>query len=254
MIVLRSLIFNTLFYLNLIILMILGLPAILIGRNAVFSMARLWARSSLWLLEKICGLKAEIRGIEKIPAGAILVTPKHQSFWETFALCLYFDDFSYILKRELRWIPLFGWYLYGGDQIAINRGSGRAALAEATAAARKVFAEGRQIIIFPEGTRRPPGAPPAYKYGATHIYGASDVACLPVALNAGLFWPRRKFIRRPGTIVVEFLDPIPPGLDKAEFARLMEERIETASNRLLQEAVSEDPTLEAALYQSPKPA
>lgn len=241
MIIARSALFNVLFYGNLIVLMIAGLPTLLFGRRAVLSLARTWSRSSLWLLRVVCGTKAEIRGLENIPKGACLVAPKHQSFWETFALTLYFDDFSYVLKRELTWIPFFGWYLLRAEQIAVDRASARIALRQLAAKAAALFAEGRQLFIFPEGTRRAPGAPPAYKAGVAYIYEKTGAPCLPVALNAGLFWPRRRFVRFPGTILVEFLPVIAPGMEREAFLEELERRIESATNRLTVEAAGQKP-------------
>ncbi len=160
----------------------------------------------------------------KIPSGPLLVAAKHQSLWETFALITLFRDPAYIMKRELMWIPFFGWYTWKAGMITVNRGRGSQALAAMNASARTELARGRQIIIFPEGTRRAPGAEPRYKYGVAHLYADMNVACLPVALNSGLFWPRRSFRRYPGTIRVEILDPIPPGLGKDAFF----ERMQTA--------------------------
>ena len=245
MIFLRSILFNVAFYISLIGLMILGLPMTFQGRHAALEMARRWGRSSLWLLDKICNLKVEFRGLDNIPKGALIIAPKHQSILETFALTLAFDDFTYIVKRELTWIPLFGWYLSATQQLAIDRSKGGSALAQAAARAREILPQGRQIFIFPEGTRRAPGAAPRYKYGVTHLYAETGAVCLPVALNAGLFWPRRSFIRRPGVIVIEFLPPIAPGLDKTAFASLLQERIETATNQLIAEALARDPSLRA---------
>lgn len=237
MLVLRSLLFNTLFYINMVALMLLGMPTMILGRKAIFALARLWARSSLRLLAVICGTHAEFRGTDNIPKGALLIAPKHQSMWETFALLLYVEDFSYVLKRELTWIPFFGWYLRRGEQVAIDRSSGRAALRQVTDAAKKLFAQNRQLFIFPEGTRRPPGAPPEYKFGVAHVYAEAGVPCLPVALNSGMFWPRRKFLRYPGTIVVEFLPAIPPGMSRQDFLTRLADDIETATRRLETEAM-----------------
>ena len=156
MITIRSLIFNALFYLNLVVLMIIGLPTMLFGRHGVFALARLWGAVSVWLLETICGLRLEYRGIENIPPGAVLIAAKHQSFLETFALLKYAPDFAIILKRQLTRVPLFGLYLIVSQQIAIDRGRGRQALQQIAAAAKPVFAAGRQVFIYPEGTRRPP--------------------------------------------------------------------------------------------------
>src|SRR5277367_2721326 len=198
----RSLLFNALFYLNLMVLMVVGLPTMLFGRRAVFALARLWGAISVWLLETICGLQLEYRGVENIPPGAILIAAKHQSFLETFALLKYAPDFAIILKRQLTYVPLFGLYLIVSQQIAIDRGRGRLALQQIAAAA------GRQVFIYPEGTRRLPGAPPMYKQGVAALYAASEVPCLPVAVNTGLFWRRRGFLRRPGVAAIEYLPVI----------------------------------------------
>jgi 1-acyl-sn-glycerol-3-phosphate acyltransferase len=250
MLILRSALFNLLFYLVLIGLMLAGLPTLLLGRHAIFWLGRLWSRTSLWLLDEICGMRVEFRGVENIPAGGIIVAAKHQSVWETFALLAFFPDFAFILKRELKLIPVFGWYLARADQIAINRSDGRTALGQATEGARTLLREGRQVLIFPEGTRRPVGATPAYKFGVAHIYAECGAPCLPVALNAGLFWPRRSFLRRPGTVLVEFLAPIAPGLGKEEFLAELQARLETATNRLVAESMARDPRL----CQAVKPA
>jgi len=235
MLILRSLLFNVAFYVNLVLWLILLIPAFLVPRRTFMRAAQLWARSSLWLLRVIAGTKVEVRGREKIPAGGMLVAAKHQSVWETFALVTLFDDPAFILKRELMWIPFFGWYAWKGGSIPVNRRAGSQALIQMTERAREEAAHGRQIVIFPEGTRRPPGAPPAYKYGVAHLYQNLGVPCLPVALNSGLYWPRRRFIRRPGTIRVEILDPILPGLPRDTFFKTMQDGIETASDRLLVE-------------------
>ena len=250
MIVLRSAVFNILFYFNLIFLMILGLPCIFLGRRAVFGLARTWARTSLWLLKHVCNTDAEFRGTENIPHGGYLIAPKHQSIWETFALCLYFPDFSFILKRELTWIPVFGWYLWAAEQIAINRSSGSAALSEAVQRSRDILSKGRQVFIFPEGTRRPAGAQPAYKFGVAQIYSQTNAACIPVALNSGLFWPRRSFLRRPGKVLVEFLEPIPAGLERTVFFNLLQSRMEEATNRLIQESIKAYPELAQTISKS----
>ena len=145
------------------------------------------------------------------------------------------------MKRELFWIPFHGWFSYKFQMIPVDRDKGPTALRRMLREAKKRIEDGREIIIFPEGTRRAPGAPPDYKTGIVLLYDALGVPCLPVALNSGLFWPRRSVIRRPGTIVVEILDPIPPSLPKAEFLRRLETAIEGASNRLLVEGGAPEP-------------
>jgi 1-acyl-sn-glycerol-3-phosphate acyltransferase len=240
---LRSFAFNILFYATLIVLMILGLPSVLMGRRAVFFMGRLWGACSLWLLKHICGLTIEFRGLENIPKGGYIIAAKHQSFLETFSLLKHAPDFAYILKHELMYIPFFGWYLWGAEQIGIDRARGKNALSVLNERATAVLRAGRQIFIFPEGTRRPPAAPPQYKYGVAYLYADSGAPCLPVALNTGLYWGRRGFQRRPGVAIIEYLPPIAPGLDRETFLSKLQEAIEAACARLNAEAVARDSSL-----------
>jgi 1-acyl-sn-glycerol-3-phosphate acyltransferase len=234
-VILRSVLFNLLFYLNLVVYLAAALPTLLLPCRYVLAVARSWARTNLWLLRVICGIKAEFRGLEKIPPGGLIVASKHQSIWETFALVPYLDDPTFILKRELMWIPLFGWCLWKAQMIPVDRGARGPALAAMTERAKAEVRRNRQIIIFPEGTRRPPGAEPRYKFGVAHLYAETGVPCVPVALNSGLFWPRRSFRRFPGTVVVQVCDPIAPGLDKSDFIARLQEVIEAASAKLVEE-------------------
>ncbi|MFJ5368206.1 lysophospholipid acyltransferase family protein [Bosea sp. CER48] len=241
MLVLRSLAFNTVFYANLILWLIFAVfPALFLPRRILLAVAIGWSRSSLWLLRVIAGTRCEITGVENIPQGGLMVAAKHQSFVETFALVTVFRNPVFILKRELTWIPFFGWALNRLRMIPVNRGARARALSDVTRRAKVELGQnGRQLLIFPEGTRRAPGAPPAYKFGAAHLYAELGVPCMPVALNTGLYWPRRKFLRRPGTIRIEILPPIKPGLDKMAFQHELQERVETASDRLLAQGRAE---------------
>jgi len=205
------------------------------------------AHFELFLLRHIVGLKLEVRGHDKLPRTACLVASKHQSAWETFALIPLFRDPALLMKRELFWIPFHGWFSKKFEMIPVDRDKGPAALRAMLRETKKRVAQGREIIIFPEGTRRPPGTPPDYKTGVVLLYEVLGIPCVPVALNSGLFWPRRSLLRRPGTIVVEFLDPIPPGLPKSEFLSRLIESIETASNRLLAEVKAKEPASSAAV-------
>jgi 1-acyl-sn-glycerol-3-phosphate acyltransferase len=236
MIVLRSLLFNVAFYLNTIVMLIAALPTFLMPRNAILRVAQAWARVSLVLLRVIVGTKVEYRGLHRIPAGGLLVASKHQSFADIHALLPRLSDPTFILKRELTWIPIWGWFTIKAGMIPVDRSRGSSALADMNKRARDEVARGRQILIYPEGTRRAPGAEPSYRQGVAHLYRSLGVPCLPVALNSGLFWPRRRFVLRPGTIIVEFLDPIPPGLDRDGFMADLEGRIEAASTRLIEES------------------
>ncbi len=236
MILLRSALFNLAYYVNIILWMVAALPTLLMPRQVFMAVARAWARSSLWLLKIIAGTRFELRGQANMPEGGCIIVGKHQSLWETFALFVVVKDPCFILKRELAWIPLFGWYVWKSDMVPIDRSAGQATMAKMNEAAKQAIADGRQILIFAEGTRRAPGAPPAYKQGFSHLYAATGATLVPLALNSGVFWPRRQFIRRPGTVVVEILPPIPPGLPRGEVQARVQDEIEAASNRLLVEA------------------
>ena len=236
MIVLRSIIFNIIFYVNLTLFLILGSWLFLCPRMWAIRALQVWARSSLWLLKLICNIDIEVRGRENILAVPCLVAGKHQSFWETFAVLPSFDDPCMVLKRELTFIPLFGWFALKFKMIAVERSAGSAALRKLVARGKEEIARGRAIIIMPEGTRRGVDDPPDYKPGAAALYNALGVPCVPFGLNSGLFWPRRKFLRNPGTIVIEFLPAIPVGLPRKEFQKRLETAIETSSTRLITEA------------------
>ena len=239
----RSLVFNALFYVNITARMIVALPTMALPYRFLLGVLRAYARSSLWLLRIVCGITVEWRGREKLPSGAYIVACKHQSVWETFALFMLLPDPTFVLKRELMWIPLFGWLATKAHMIPIDRGSRTRALARMTAAARAEIARSRQIVIFPEGTRRPPGAESRYLPGVAHLYTEIGLPCVPVALNSGLFWPRRSLRRYPGTVLVEVLDPIASGLDKRTFLARLQNVLEEATARLVEEAKSKSQAL-----------
>jgi 1-acyl-sn-glycerol-3-phosphate acyltransferase len=234
LIFLRSLVFNVLFYAVLVVLAIVALPTFLMPFRALLTVAGWWASATLFLMRVICNIKVEFRGVDRIPAGPLVVVSKHQSFWETFGLLQFFDHPIFILKRQLVYIPVFGQFLVKIGMIAINRSAGVKALLDMTRRARSAVRGGCQLVIFPEGTRRAAGAPADYKTGFAQIYAACGVQCLPVALNSGLFWPRRTFMRYPGTMVVEFLDPLPSGLPKDEFISRARGAIEEATGRIIE--------------------
>lgn len=235
-IVLRSLAFNALFYLVLLAYFFVALPTLLMPRWGILRLAQHWARTNLALLRAVCGIAVDWRGLDKIPRGAVLVAAKHQSTWETFALLTVLTEPTFILKRELLWLPFYGWFARHAGMIPVDRGGGKPALVAMTARARAALVEGRQIVVFPEGTRRPPGAEPQYKFGVAHLYAEGVAPCVPIALNSGLFWPRRRFLRYPGTITVEVLDPIAPGMPMEAFLARLQRDIEGATARLVAEA------------------
>jgi len=235
LILVRSIVFNVLFYLNTLVYLVIALPTFFMPYRAILAVAKSWGRTNLVLL-RVAGIDCEIRGREKIPQGPLIVAAKHQSAWETFALISLFDNPLFIVKRELQWIPIFGWLMIKGRMVPIDRSAGSQALSTMTERARVELSAGRQLIIFPEGTRRPAGAEPRFKFGVAHLYASTGVPCVPIALNSGLFWPRRSIRRLPGTVLVEILDPIPPGLDKDIFFKRLQHDIETATARLIAEA------------------
>ncbi|MFN4140583.1 lysophospholipid acyltransferase family protein [Aestuariivirga sp.] len=235
MIYIRSVLFNLVFYLNLVLFLVLGSGFYFTPRKWSVRALQLWARTSLFWLRVIAGVRMEVRGHENIPPGACLVAGKHQSFWETFAILPLLDDPAMVLKKELTWIPFFGWFIYKFRMIPVERSAGTQALRAMVTAAAEAIASGRQVVIMPEGTRRAPGDPPDYKPGAAALYGQLGVPCVPFGLNSGLFWPRRQFLRRPGTIVISFLEPIPPGLPRKVFQARLEQAIERETASLLAE-------------------
>jgi 1-acyl-sn-glycerol-3-phosphate acyltransferase len=235
---LRSLAFNLYFYLFTASWLIIMLPTAWGSKTEVMALVKRWARINRWAMTAIAGIEVEIRGREYIPTSGAIIASKHQSTFETVALLDLFADPTFVLKQELLAIPLFGRYARRGEQIAVDRSAGRAALLKMTRQARAEAAKGRQIIIYPEGTRRPAGAPPDYKHGLVHLYRALAVPMVPVALNAGLFWGRHRFLRHPGRLIVEFLPPIPPGLDPETAFEAVRDAIEAATDRLIGEALA----------------
>ena len=228
----RSLLFSALMYLNFAFQAVIFSPVLLLPERYGWVIAKFWASSTLWLHRTICGIDKRIVGTEYVLNTGCLVACKHQSTWETLALALIFERPSFIYKRELAWIPLYGWNIAKMGAIPVNRGKRGPALEAVAVRARQAVAEGRQVIIFPEGTRRPPGAEPTYRYGVTKLYTSIGAPCIPIALNSGLFWPRRSLTHRPGTITAHILPPIAPGLPPEEFAKRLQSEIESASNAL----------------------
>jgi len=226
---LRSALFLLWFLLITTILSLVFLPVLALPRGATVWLARLWSRITFWGLKVFSGIGFEVRGIP--PKGAVLVASKHMSMWDTLALYLVLDAPAIVLKRELLRIPFYGWFLWKATAIPIDRSAGASALRKMSSAARDVLNQGRPILIFPEGTRKKPGAAPDYKPGVAGLYTLLGVDCVPVALNSGAYWTG--FLKRPGTIVLEFLEPIAPGLKRDAFMGLLEARIESATNRLL---------------------
>jgi len=232
-IALRSIAFHCTFVAVTAVVGIACLPVLAMPRTTVRRLGTWWCRTVETLLARIVGLTHEVRGEMHMPSGPAIYAFKHQSAWETLLMPTLLVDPAVVLKRALMHVPVFGWYLYRHDMIPIDR-SGRArALRRMLVASRRAAAAGRPIVIFPEGTRTRPGERRPYHRGVAALYRALGLPVVPVALNSGLFWERRSFLRRPGRITVVFLPPILPGLESGEFLRVLEERIESHSAALI---------------------
>jgi len=214
----------------------IGLPVLIAPRVAAMRFGRVWARVVLFLLRAIVGLGHEIRGLDRVPRGTCIIAMKHQSAWDTLIPLVVFHDPAAVAKRELLLLPFYGWYAARAGSIGIDRRAGAGALRRLVMASRRAATQGRPIIIFPEGTRVAPGAHLPYQPGVAALYQALSIPLVPAAVNSGYFWGRRSFVKRPGRIVLEFLDPIPPGWPRRQLMAELEQRIETATAALLREA------------------
>lgn len=237
MLFIRSLIINIGFYIITALVCIGMLPFLLMknGEHYIYKGARIWSSCSLWLIRVVGNITVEFRNTHLIPTSACIFAPKHQSAWETFALFQIIPKPVYAVKKEVTFIPLFGFYMLKCRLIILDRGTRSKAMKSLLDGAKRIFSEGRQLTIFPEGTRRNVDAPPDYKLGLTLVYENANVPVIPIAMNSGLVWPRRKFLRYPGKVIVEVLPHIPPGLPREEFKARIQESVETATARLIEE-------------------
>ena len=232
MIWLRSLAFAGAFYVWSAIMAIGMLPLLVLPRRFVVAGFKIWSAGIAVLLEVICAVKLEVRGREHIPQGPGLIAGKHQCMLDTMALWQFIPDTAYVTKKELLMIPVYNFYVLKSGMVIVDREGHAAALKKLVRDCKARLAQNRQVLIFPEGTRSAPGAPPDYKPGVAALYRELAISCTPMATNSGLHWPAHGFLRRPGTIVYEFLEPIPAGLKRGEFMRELQARIETASDAL----------------------
>jgi 1-acyl-sn-glycerol-3-phosphate acyltransferase len=235
-IVLRSLLFTAWVYGLGAMMGLICLPLLLMRRQTAIWAVRTWARLVIAGLKTIVGVKVEVRGLERLPPGPCLIAAKHQGMFDIIPPFDYLPDPCLVMKRELMMIPVFGWFSTKLEMIVINREAASKALRAMVHDAKDALAEGRQIIIFPEGTRKEPGAPPDYKPGIAALYRELNIPCTPLATNSGMIWPAHGFIRYPGTVVFEILPPIPAGLKRASFMAVLEDRVEAASALLTREA------------------
>jgi 1-acyl-sn-glycerol-3-phosphate acyltransferase len=232
MLVLRSALFVLWFAVISVVMNVMALPALLLRAEASMAAAALWGRAVLFGLRHIAGIGVEVRG--RLEQQRVLIASKHFTMWETIAYLALFRRPAIVMKQSLLRIPLYGWYCRKMGMIAIDRSAGASAIRRMAAKGKEALADNRPIVIFPEGTRKRPGAPPDYKPGVAALYAQLGVPCVPVAHNSGLFWSG--FLKHPGTIVVQLLEPIPPGLPRQKFMTTLETRIEEGTKRLLEES------------------
>jgi 1-acyl-sn-glycerol-3-phosphate acyltransferase len=232
----RSVVFNLGLWAWTAVMLLAALPWLAFPPRLMLAHSRAWMRGVQFLLATIVGLEYEARGRATAPERAAIFAFKHQSAWETLAIHLLVDGAAIVLKRELTQIPLFGWCLLHAGMIRIDRQGGARALRGLLEGGRAALARGAPIVIFPEGTRLAPGEQRDYQPGVAALYRHLDCPVVPVALNSGVFWGRRSFVKRPGRIVVEFLPPIAPGLERAAFMTVLRDRLEPATARLVAEA------------------
>ncbi len=236
----RSLLYNLLAVLWTAGLAVVFLPALALPSEVSRYGGWLWTGGLVWLARVVCGVRWRVVGLDRLPPGACIVASRHESAWDTFFFHRILPRPVYVMKRELLRIPLVGAYMRRAGNIAIDRSARVQALHVLMGDASRALADGCQIVVFPEGTRMPPGATRPYHVGVGALYDRCNVAVVPVALNSGRLWGRRSFFRKPGTIVVEILEPIAPGLDRRTFMAVLRERIEEACARLA--AAGDDPT------------
>lgn len=228
----RSIAFNIAFFAWAFVSAILFIPLFVTSSRASLHAGKPWADVSLLLARIFCGIKYEVRGRENIQNTPVIYASKHQSAWDTLIFLILFPRVAYVLKKELLRLPFWGWYLWRMKMIAIDRSAGASSIKQLIRDGKAVLAEGRPIVIFPEGTRTKHSAAPDYQSGITAMYSSLGVAVVPVALNSGKYWGKNAFFKTPGTIIIEFLPPIPAGLPKKEFIERLQETIETATNKL----------------------
>ncbi len=232
---LKSVLFNILFYTWTAFCSLFFLPVLLLPRGYILKLAKFWINSVVLICKYAVGLEYKIIGQEKLTQRPLLYAVKHQSAWETFIFYELLIGPSVVLKKELLWIPFFGWYLKKLGVIPLSRSKtkGRKDLNKLVRSANRATSQGQPIVIFPEGTRSLPTQKGVYHSGIASLYLHLNIPVVPIAHNAGLFWPRRGFLKYPGTITIEILDPIEPGLSRLEFMRILEEKIEAKTQELV---------------------
>jgi len=231
---LRSLVFDVAMYALMAVMGVLLAPMAIWSVAGAHRACRIYSRTTLWLLHAICGLATEVRG--PVPTGEVLIAAKHQSFLDILILVAHLPRPNFIMKQQLKWAPIFGLYAMRIGSTPVDRRAKSTAMRDMVARVGKAGTGPRQLVIYPQGTRVVPGAAPPYKIGAGVLYRRLGDVCVPAATNVGMFWARRSPYRRPGRAVLEFLDPIPPGLAIADFMARLEGVVEGRSNALMREA------------------
>jgi len=235
MIWLRSALFNLLFFILTLLVGLLSIPLRFMARRRTVAVVRLWALSVIWLLRVVCRVRLDLRGMENLPPGSVVIVSKHQSAFDTIVWLWLLPDVAYVLKKQLLQIPLYGWHVRRMDMIPIDREGGGAALRSMLRTATEVLRQGRQVVIFPEGTRTAPGERVPYQPGVVAIAAATAAPVVPVATDSGRIWGRRGFLKRPGVIRISVLPPLPTGRGRATLLPALEEAIETETARLMAE-------------------
>lgn len=237
MILLRSLLFSLFIPLWTVLVATCGLPLLLAPQRITTQVGRFWSFGVLVGLRVLCNITYEIRGKENLPQDStFIIAAKHQSAWDTLVLLYYFPLPVYIFKKELQNIPFYGWYLPVMGMIPVDRKGGATALKSMLKATKHRLDEKRPVIIFPEGTRTKAGTKTeSYQPGIAAIYSYCHVPVVPVALNSGLYWGKRQFLKKPGKIILEFLPSIEPNLDRAHFMQRLQQEIEQNSEALFLE-------------------
>ncbi len=228
----RSLLFNAAFLFWTVVPTTTFVWMLLLKQERVFAIVTFWQRALAWLEKKIAGIDYVVEGAEHVPPGACIIAAKHQSAWETCKLNILFGNPAIVLKKELTYVPIWGWYAKASGLIPIDRKGGVKALSAMMKAARAAREAGRKIVIFPQGTRVRPGVHKPYKVGVAALYQELGLPVVPMAVNSGLFWPKGAFLKKPGTVTIRFLAPIAPGLSRSAFMRELEAKLEGASDEL----------------------
>lgn len=251
MIYVRSLIFNLIFYTTLLLgCMLTCIVGLFSQKTEVIIWNDILLPFLRWCLKVICGLEIEVRGQEHITKHGVLYACKHQSAMETYFLTSYIKNGTFIFKKELSKIPFFGWAIHLYGSVPVDRAGGSRAMKKMLADTKELMDKDRSIIIFPEGTRTKPGTTTFYKPGIAFLYQNIKTEVVPVAVNTGLFWRKNSFLRHPGKVIIEFMPPLPHGLEKREFINTLQDTIEKKCAELNLETINNYPETKSMIAKS----